>query len=532
MVSLSPKLSTKMKRLSFLAFVLHLALSVSVARPQELGEPLELRVRSQQPVPAAAGGYEKVERVTHWDPSKTAIIVCDMWDEHWCKGATARVAELAPRMNAVIAEARRRGVFIIHAPSDTMKFYAGSPQRQRAQQAPQIAPPADMSRWHSLNRAKEPPLPIDDSDGGCDDVPRCASGAPWTRQIAAIEIAPEDAVSDSGTEIYNLLHQFKRDHVIIMGVHANMCVLGRSFAIRQMVTIGKKVVLVRDMTDTMYNSRRPPYVNHFAGTDLVTGHIEKFWCPTITSSDFVGGEPFRFREDKRPRVVFIVGEMESHTWETLPVFAQQELAWRGLEFDFVNAPVKSGHNFTNWPAIAQADLLLVSSRRRAPPREMLELIRSHLDAGKPLAALRTASHAFAVKPPNAGHAVWDSFDRDVLGARYEGHFGNAFKPSITMAESGRGHEVLTGVAANGFCSQYSLYRSRDLGPATTVLLNGTILVDGLETTEPVAWINTAQDRRVFYTSLGGPDDFKEPAFRRLLLNGILWSLNLPVPPED
>ena len=32
--------------------------------------------------------------------------------------------------------------------------------------------------------------------------------------------------------------------------------------------------------------------------------------------------------------------------------------------------------------------------------------------------------------------------------------------------------------------------------------------------------------------MGSPEDFKEPAFRRLLLNGILWCLHDPVPPPS
>jgi hypothetical protein len=78
-----------------------------------------------------------------------------------------------------------------------------------------------------------------------------------------------------------------------------MCVLGRSFAIRQMTALGKPVLLVRDLTDTMYNHRMKPEVDHFSGTDLVIEHVERYWCPTITSVDFLGGSPFRFREDTR-----------------------------------------------------------------------------------------------------------------------------------------------------------------------------------------------------------------------------------------
>ena len=54
-------------------------------------------------------------------------------------------------------------------------------------------------------------------------------------------------------------------------------------------------------------------------------------------------------------------------------------------------------------------------------------------------------------------------------------------------------------------------------------------VEGQSGSEPVAWVNTADQRRVFYTSLGNPDDFQQEFFRRLLLNGILWSLNKPIP---
>ena len=60
------------------------------------------------------------------------------------------------------------------------------------------------------------------------------------------------------------------------------------------------VVLVRDLTDCMYNPKRWPYVDHFTGNDLVTWHIEKYWCPTVTSDQVLGGAPFRFAADTKP----------------------------------------------------------------------------------------------------------------------------------------------------------------------------------------------------------------------------------------
>jgi hypothetical protein len=89
-----------------------------------------------------------------------------------------------------------------------------------------------------------------------------------------------------------------------MGVHQNMCVLGRPFSIRQMVCQGQNVLLMRDLTDSMYNSRRRPWVDHFTGNDLMTWHIEKYWCATVTSDQILGGQPFRFAADSKPPRVF------------------------------------------------------------------------------------------------------------------------------------------------------------------------------------------------------------------------------------
>ena len=273
------------------------ALTFLTLVPAHAASDLDLYTRTRVPKDSNQG--QVVHRQVRWSPERTALIICDMWNDHWCKGASARVAEMAPRMNEVVTAARKRGVLIIHAPSDVMEFYKDTPQRKRAQNAKPATPPTKIDRWRRIDREKEGPFPIDDSDGGCDDSPRCKEGPPypWKRQIATIEIAEQDAITDSGQEAFNLMEERGITNVIVMGVHANMCVLGRSFAIRQMVLLGKNVVLVRDMTDTMYNSRARPNVNHFRGTDLVVEHVERFWCPSITSTAFTGKPEFRFKDD-------------------------------------------------------------------------------------------------------------------------------------------------------------------------------------------------------------------------------------------
>src|SRR4051812_40738434 len=112
---------------------------------------LELPARSQTEIAGSPAQWQTTEKTARWDPKKTAIVICDMWDTHTCPNSAARVAEMAPRMNEVIKAARARGVFIIHCPSDTMAFYKDAPQRKLAQSATPVTPKVPLLRWCSLD---------------------------------------------------------------------------------------------------------------------------------------------------------------------------------------------------------------------------------------------------------------------------------------------------------------------------------------------------------------------------------------------
>ena len=72
-----------------------------------------------------------------------------------------------------------------------------------------------------------------------------------------------------------------------MGVHANMCVLNRTFTINRMTALGIRRILVRDRTDAMYSPEDPPHVSHDAGTQLVIEYIEKYWYPITINVDLL-----------------------------------------------------------------------------------------------------------------------------------------------------------------------------------------------------------------------------------------------------
>src|SRR5260221_14730695 len=94
------------------------------------------------------------EEILRWKPSETAIVICDMWDNHYCQNAARRVKAMAPRMNHVIKAARDLGITIIHAPSGTMDVYAGTAQRARLIKAPKITPPVPILKTCPLYPAR------------------------------------------------------------------------------------------------------------------------------------------------------------------------------------------------------------------------------------------------------------------------------------------------------------------------------------------------------------------------------------------
>jgi type 1 glutamine amidotransferase len=294
---------------------------------------------------------------------------------------------------------------------------------------------------------------------------------------------------------------------------------------------GKNVVLVRDLTDTMYNPQRWPFVTHHVGTDRIVEHIEKYVCPTITSVAFLGGQPFRFRTDRRS-ILLVIGESEYRTSETLPEFARTELVRSGFQVTSVQADEKNPNDFPGLVEAAKAaDLMLISVRRRAPTLAQLDAVRAHLTAGKPLIGIRTASHAFALgdnEAAGAGRATWPEFDPLVFGGHYTGHTGEGLKVSLMSAPGAKEHPLMVGIDPLQMEGNGSLYRVAPLEASTTPLIIGT--VPGCAP-EPVAWTNTPRvgKSRVFYTSLGHPDDFRNPMFRKLLLHGLCWALEIAPP---
>ena len=159
-------------------------------------------------------------------------------------------------------------------------------------------------------------------------------------------------------------------------------------------------------------------------------------------------------------------------------------------------------------ALDASDLMFVFMRRIKLAPDPLAHVKKHCQAGKPVVGLRTASHGFQ---------TWLEFDKEVLGGSYNGHYGTGPITEVKFAEKAKGHAILAGVKP--FTSAYSLYKNT--GAAADIELLATGVIPGH--TEPLAWTRVRNGGRVFYTSLGGPDDFRNENFRRLVVNAIFWT---------
>ncbi len=503
-------------------------------------EPFDLSLRDRTETSEGSGRFHIRNHDERWIGKQTAVVVCDMWDLHHCKNATLRGAELAPRLDKVLVKFRELGAIVIHAPSSCTSFYKQHPARLHAVKTPRSKQlPAEISQWcRGIPQEEQGVYPIDQSDGGEDDEADEhakwakqleAMGknpkAPWTRQTEQLTILESDYISDDGAEIWSILEDRKIENVVLVGVHTNMCVLGRPFGLRNMARYGKNVVLMRDMTDTMYNPARRPFVSHFMGTDLIVEHIEKWVCPTITSDQLIGGETFRFAGDRRPHVVIAMAEREYKTNQTLPAWAISHLG-KQYRVTLIHANEKDRHDLPGIEAaLKNADLLLVSVRRRALPAKQLAAVQRFVKSGKPVLGIRTANHAFSLRgtaPPD-GCNVWETFDADVIGGSYSGHHKDGATAKIAVTKGRARHPILRGVAIDKLVGHGSLYQVSPLNAGADPLLTGTV---GGQFTEPLAWTNTTKfGGKAFYTSLGHSDDLQQSDVRQLLQNAVAWLLN-------
>ena len=162
--------------------------------------------------------------------------------------------------------------------------------------------------------------------------------------------------------------------------------------------------------------------------------------------------------------------------------------------------------------LMESDCLVLFAQRLAIAGPQLDLIRDYVACGGSVVAL---------VPPGAAFLKWPEWEAEVLGIRSTNRAYGSPGVAIETAPYADGHPVLrdVGKLRHPGC----VTTLPDVDEHATALLSAS--VD--ERLEPVAWIRTHGETRSFFTTLGQPTDFQQPAFLQLLANAVQWTINTP-----
>ena len=232
-------------------------------------------------------------------------------------------------------------------------------------------------------------------------------------------------------------------------------------------------------------------------------------------------------EKLKTKIVFLIGEREYNTRETLPAFAERNFTSSIYDLEFIHADSLERNSFSGIESLKSADLLVLSVRRRTLPSDQFSILNEYIWSDKPIVAIRTSSHAFELRNEVApeGHQQFKNFDRVILGGDYEGHYGKELQATVLFDRDFLNHPILNGVPNQEYTSLASLYRARDLEKNTEAMIWAKVTEDGKTRREPVAWTHLRGKQKVFYTSLGHESDFTQEYFQTVLKNGMLWALD-------
>jgi alpha-L-fucosidase len=207
------------------------------------------------------------------DATKVGIVIVDPWNYHWCMTAAQRFAAMGPRMNRTLEAARKLGMQVIWCPTDVASQYVGWPQRERALGTPYL----DVQRVRAFK--------FSGTLGGqacmCGPGITCVVNYGWDGMNPDLVIADCDLIASGTQEIYSVLKQRGITHLIYMGGHTNMCLLGKPPALKNMYECGFECLLARDVTDAFTGYDPSKGWTPDDGTARVVSDIERNGIPSI-----------------------------------------------------------------------------------------------------------------------------------------------------------------------------------------------------------------------------------------------------------
>ena len=269
---------------------------------------------------------------------------------------------------------------------------------------------------------------------------------------------------------------------------------------------------------------------------------------------------------KGKHIVFVSGDEEYRSEEGLPMLAKILAERHGFKCTVLFALDPKTNEInpdlqTNIPGLEHlktADLMVMLLRFRELPDDQMKYIIDYTNAGKPIVALRTSTHAFSYsrnkQNPNAKYSYnskikgWEGgYGKQVFGETWINHHGDHGSESTRglIAPGAEKNPLLQGVT--DVWGPTDVYGIKNLPSDATVLLLGQVIA-GMKPTDPpvngpknnpmmpLAWTRefkneSGKTNQIFNTTLGAATDLESAGLRRLLVNAVYKMTGLTVPAQ-
>ena len=257
---------------------------------------------------------------------------------------------------------------------------------------------------------------------------------------------------------------------------------------------------------------------------------------------------------KGKHLVFVASDHEYRAEETLPALARILAVHHGFDCTVLfgldqNGEIQAGiSNIPGLEVLKKADGMVIFTRFLALPPAQMKHIDEYLNRAGPVLGLRTSTHGFNYKNEKdpyykyhfryTGKDYEAGFGHQVLGQSWVGHYGKNHQQStrIDIIPAKKNHPILRGVSkVHVHAGGYNAEAQEDWDILTMAQPLMTMKPNGADdkSKPPMAseWTRhytgkNGKKGRVFTSLYGASEDILNPGYRRLIINGVYWTLGL------
>jgi uncharacterized protein len=262
-------------------------------------------------------------------------------------------------------------------------------------------------------------------------------------------------------------------------------------------------------------------------------------CDSYTNEQ-TAGDAQETVDPESIHIVFVTGDEEYRSEESMPMLARilknrygfQVSVRYAITGNYINP--NNQDNIPGLDILEDADMMVMYTRFRSLPDDQLQYILNFAESGKPMAGFRTSTHAFSYGEDHENHHLDFDWPQEVFGLPWISHHGGSNSTDVLIDEENSDHPILRGVEP--FHARSWLYHANTLLDDAVPLLTGRAVEgaepggDYFDDPHTVAWTNYYQGEqgtsRVFFTTLGHPNDFFDENMRRLAIQGFYWALEM------